>query len=135
MTVVSAAPGTRLAPYRVAALGATAVSADVAFDPVHRHVPLCPFHAITGAWCPLCGGLRAVDSLAHLNLTAALHDNLVLVALLPVVAVWWTNWALRSRVDRRPVRLSGRYVVAFVALAVVFTVVRNLPFAGGLRPT
>ena len=135
MTVVDAARGTRLAPYRVAALGASAVSADVAFDPVHRHVPLCPFHAITGAWCPLCGGLRAVDSLAHLNVTAALHDNLLFVAVLPIVAIWWTNWALRTRAARRPVRLSGRYVVALVVLAVVFTVVRNLPFATGLRPT
>jgi len=124
----------RHTPYRVAAAAGAALAADVAFDPVHRHVPLCPFHTVTGLWCPLCGGLRAADSLAHLQVMTALHDNAVFVLALPLIALWWVDWAVRSR-SGRPPRTQPRYAVtALVLVAVAFTVLRNLPFAHALRP-
>lgn len=120
-------------PYRVAALAAAALAVDIAFDPVHRHVPLCPFHSVTGLWCPLCGGLRAADSLAHLQVTSALHDNAVFVLALPLVALWWVDWVVRSR-SGRPMRAQPRYAgTVLIVLAVAFTVLRNLPFAQTLR--
>jgi hypothetical protein len=120
-------------PLGIAAAAAVALAADVAFDPVHRHVPMCPFHAVTGWWCPLCGGLRAADSLAHLNITTALHDNVLFVAALPFVALWWLDWLIGSRIGRRPRHLAHLLPVA-VALAVLFWITRNLPFAAALRP-
>jgi hypothetical protein len=122
------------APFAAAALAAVALLADVAFDPAHRHVPLCPFHATTGWWCPLCGGLRAADALAHLDLRAARHDNLLLVLALPVVVAWWVGWVARARAGRPRRGLPAGGIVAVVALGVAFTVVRNLPFATALRP-
>jgi hypothetical protein len=140
MSAVQTPPSTRLVaaasrtPYRAATLAGAALVADVAFDPIHRHVPLCPFHAVTGWWCPLCGGLRAADSLAHLNVMAALHDNAVFLLALPIVAVWWLDWVLRSRAGK-PSRALPRYTAAAaVIVAVAFTVLRNLPFAHALRP-
>jgi hypothetical protein len=114
-----------------AAAAGAALLADVAFDPAHRHVPLCPFHALTGGWCPLCGGLRAADALAHLQWRAALHDNVVFVLALPLIALWWVRWVR----DGRPSHRLGRgAVVAIVLVGVAFTIVRNLPFAHALRP-
>jgi hypothetical protein len=49
-----------------------AVAAVAAVDPDRRDIPLCPLHAMTGLLCPLCGGLRAVNHLAHGHLGAAL---------------------------------------------------------------
>lgn len=48
---------------------------------------LCPFHRITGLYCPGCGGTRSMIALLHGHLFEAFHDNpasplLVLVALL-----------------------------------------------------
>jgi len=127
---VTIASATRArAPYRVAALGLAAAVADVAFDPVHRHVPLCPFHAVTGWWCPLCGGLRAADSLVHGHIGAALHYNVLFVAALPLVLFWWLDWMRTGRVRRLP----RAAIVALIAIAVAFTVLRNLPFAATLR--
>lgn len=117
--------------YRVAALALLAVAADVAFDPMHRHVPLCPFHALTGWQCPLCGGLRAVAELAHGRPAAALRDNLLVVAAVPVVAALWLCWARTGRAGRRWPRAA---TVAIIALAVAFTVLRNLPSFALLRP-
>src|SRR5262249_58881390 len=92
VTVTSASATRARAPCRVAALGLAAAVADVAFDPVHRHVPLCPFHPVTGWWCPLCGGLRAADSLVHGHIGAALHYNGLFVAPLPPVLFWGVGW-------------------------------------------
>jgi hypothetical protein len=112
-----------------------ATLADVAFDPSHRHIPLCPFHAVTGWWCPLCGGLRAADALVHGRFATAVHDNVLLVLTLPIVAWLWTVWLCRSRAGRSGSVLGRSALVAVVAVLVAFTVLRNLPFAGALRPT
>ena len=123
----------RTAPVRVAlALGA-ALAADVAFDPHQRHVPLCPLHAVTGLWCPLCGGLRAADSLAHGRVLTALHENALFVTSLPVLFACWVYWLVQSSSGRGRALPLGRFVPVLIAVAVVFTVVRNLPFVPGLR--
>jgi hypothetical protein len=97
--------------------------------------PTCPFHAITGLWCPGCGGLRAVHDLTHGHLTVALHENVLVVLLGPSLAVWWLIARLR-RTDDRPVRLllSARGTLAVALLLAVFTLVRNLPFGTPLAP-
>jgi hypothetical protein len=120
--------------YRLAAIGLTAVAADVALDPEHRHVPLCPFHAMTGGQCPLCGGLRAVDALVHGRLVSALHDNLLVVAAVPVAVMLWLVWLVQARTGRTGPAWPRAATVAVIALGLCFTVVRNLPFASGLRP-
>jgi hypothetical protein len=60
------------------------------------HVPgawgFCPFLALTGRPCPLCGGLRAVYDLAHGRPLDAISSNLVVGAALVagvVVLPWW----------------------------------------------
>lgn len=121
-------------PARVAVLAAAGVAADVAFDPTHRHVPLCPLHSATGAWCPFCGGLRAVDALAHGDMMSALRANLIIVAAVPILLALWVDWLHRRRSGRPPRRASrATWLAVFVACA-VFTIVRNLPVAAALHP-
>ena len=110
-----------------------ALAADVAFDPVHRHVPLGPLHASTGLWCPLCGALRAADSLARGHLGTAVHDNLLLVAALPFAMLWWLDNATRARRGLAPRPLPRTAVAAVCLLAIVFAVVRNTPWGHALR--
>jgi hypothetical protein len=97
--------------------------------------PTCPFHAMTGLWCPGCGGLRAVHDLTHGHLGLALHENVLVVLLAPSLALWWLIARLR-RTDGRPVRLvlSARGTLAVVVLLAVFTFVRNLPIGAALAP-
>jgi hypothetical protein len=118
-----------------AALGVLAATAVVAVvDPNTTHVPLCPFHAATGWWCPLCGGLRAVYALTHGHLSTALHDNLLFVLMSPVLVALWADWAYRTSAGRPTRRLPRAAWPVLAGVAVVFTVLRNMPGLGWLAP-
>ncbi len=98
----------------------------------------CPLHTVTGLWCPFCGGLRCVAALTHGDVAAALSFNVVVVALLPVVAGLWL-WALvaAARGATAPPRITNRGWVVLLAVLLVFTVWRNvpaLPLAAYLAP-
>jgi hypothetical protein len=131
----------RLSNPRVSALVSGAVLALLVgllavVDPhTPGHYPTCPFHALTGLWCPGCGGLRAVHDLTQGNLVTALHENVLVVLLGPALAVWWLI-ARHRRTAGRPITLvlTLRGTVWVVLLLTVFTVVRNLPFGAGLAP-
>jgi hypothetical protein len=124
----------RRAPYWFAATIATVVVADQALDPTRNHVPLCPFHAITGLNCPFCGSLRAAYSLSHGRLVAAAHDNALLLLALPLLAAFWIDWAFRARRGELRRRVPRAAVVAVVITAVAFAVLRNLPDGRALNP-
>lgn len=109
---------------------------DVVLDPSRVDLPLCPLHAATGLWCPLCGSLRAVHALAFGRLSSALSDNALLVAALPVAGL---ALALRrrggARCRRAGARASGRLAGwAIAAVCTAFTVIRNLPAGTSLHP-
>ena len=56
------------------------------FDPATSGIfPPCPFHYLTGLYCPGCGSLRAIHHLLHGNLQAAWAMNPLAVLLLPFV--------------------------------------------------
>lgn len=83
---------------------------------------------------PTLRGLRCVQALSRFESSAALHDNILFLGALPVFAVYWLDWLARTSAgkSRRPVPRVP--VVALLAIAAVFAVVRNLPFAAVLRP-
>lgn len=60
--------------------------------------------------------------LLHGNLSAAVVDNVFLLVGLPLLALW-TLW--RARRGQRP--FTATVVIVIAGLAVVWTVVRNLP--------
>jgi hypothetical protein len=119
---------------------APAISAGVALagaaglyfvNPNTTHVPLCPLHAMTGLWCPLCGATRATYALLHGQFGTALHDNALYVLGLPLLALLWWRW-WHPEPGRRG---AGRGLSwAVVAIALVFGVVRNLPVGSWLAP-
>lgn len=93
-----------LAPAAVAAGAALAGAALVVRSP---HVPgswaFCPFLALTGHPCPLCGGLRSVHDLLTGDLPGALSQNAAVTAALPLAAILWVVWVVR-RMQGRPAR-------------------------------
>lgn len=112
----------------VAVLGVCA--ALFVFNPAeHAFYPRCFFHQVTGLHCPGCGGLRAVHQLLHGRLLTALHLNGLAVLSLPVFAGFmWREIAGRRR------GIRGWWIWGFVAIMVVFTLLRNLPVFAFLAP-
>jgi hypothetical protein len=126
-----------IGPLGAAGAGAAAVALLHVWDP-HRPgaYGVCPFHALTGWWCPGCGGLRGVNDLTDGHVAAALHSNVLLLPLAVVAAVVWVRWC-RMRLTGRPgtpFTLSTRAGTMILVLMAVFTVVRNTPWGHWLSP-
>jgi hypothetical protein len=101
----------------------------------------CPFYALTGLYCPGCGGLRAVNDLTNGDVGAAVSSNLLFVALIPVIVVLWLRWTDRAwrgasaPAERERFGVSvGVWVTVFAVVLAVFGVLRNLPMGSWLAP-
>jgi len=98
------------------------------------HYPVCPLKSMTGLDCPGCGGLRCVHALVRGDFRTAVDQNLIAAIAVPLIglALLFAVLApdsLRRRISWRP----GRVLVwAFVAVVLVFTVLRNTPWGGWL---
>ena len=97
---------------------------------------LCPSAAM-GVYCPGCGGLRAVNDLTNGDVGAALSSNVLVTLMIPVAMVLLGIWAV-DRWQGRSRHLSWHRlrpaVIAFVVVAVVFTVLRNTAMGAWLAP-
>ena len=98
------------------------------------HYPTCPLLALTGIYCPFCGGLRAVHDLVHLDLAGALARNPLAVIGLPVVALLWLLWAQQAFTGRQLIATKPWWGWTAVVVLAVFMVARNLPGATWLSP-
>lgn len=90
----------------------------------------CPTKLLTDLDCPLCGGLRAVNDLTHLDLGAALSSNIVLVLAIPLIVLFWGRRLVacwRGGDAMRPLVIPPWAWIAGLAALTVFTVARNLP--------
>lgn len=88
----------------------------------------CPVVMVLGAWCPACGGLRAVHELAGGDVAAAWSMNAPVVALLPVLTVAWALWLVSGLRGRSvPLRAPALLAWVFLAGAVAFGALRNVP--------
>ena len=94
---------------------AAAAALVAAFDPATTWwFPSCPFHALTGWLCPLCGSLRAVHALLQGSPAAALTLN-------PLTVTGLGAW-LAARERTTSFVFSARGVTVLVA----FGLLRNL---------
>jgi len=93
-------------------------------DPHHADslYPPCPFKALTGWNCPLCGGLRMTHDALHGDLVAGINDNAFALVGIPVLAVWIL---FRRRRRREPLPIPA--VLTITLVAALWTVLRNLP--------
>ena len=106
------------------------------FNPsTHHFYPECQFHRLTGLNCPGCGMTRAVYALLHGHLLRAVHDNALLIGGLSWLGVraGWFAWNQR-RGRRNGEFFPAKYLWLLLVVAVVFTVLRNLPAFSFLSP-
>ncbi|HEX4470456.1 MAG TPA: DUF2752 domain-containing protein [Nocardioides sp.] len=113
---------------------ATLAAATLALHVRDPHVThswgVCPLYALTGIYCPGCGGLRGVNDLTNGHLGQAASSNLLLVLAIPFALVAFARWSYGAWSGREvtPVpALPSGVKTGLIVLVVVFTVARNLP--------
>lgn len=119
-------------PRRILAAGAAmalCVAVYFCYDPsVAAFFPPCPFHWLTGLYCPGCGSQRAFHALLHGRLLEAASDNLLALLFLPLLVYGAVVYAATAG-TRGPVLFYRPWFGRLVLLAVItFGLLRNLPW-------
>jgi hypothetical protein len=117
------------------ALGVAVTTVALANPFKHHLAPACPLHALTGLYCPFCGGTRATWAAAHLHFGLMLHEDALYPAII-VAALWgWLAWLGRATGRWHLPALRGRaFDVTAAVVLVTFMVLRNVPGLGLAPP-
>jgi hypothetical protein len=100
-----------------------------AFPLYQQFFPKCLFHEFTGLYCPGCGSQRAFAALLNGDIIAALHDNFLVMLLLPfliyVAVIFFINTFREKRIYTKIFNsfLSPRFILVLV---IVFFILRNI---------
>lgn len=92
--------------------------------------PRCPFHLVTGLYCPGCGSQRAFSSLLHGQMGQALHYNVLFVLALPFLLYSAGILLINSFTGRHLVQkifYSTLFVRILLVTVLLFWVCRNIP--------
>lgn len=99
--------------------------------------PPCLILKLTGFFCPGCGGQRMILALLRGDFAGAFHYNPFLFFFLPLAGAYCV-WEAARYIRKKPPLYNRRGFLAAAAviavLAVIFTVLRNLPGFGFLGP-
>ncbi|WP_405094892.1 DUF2752 domain-containing protein [Micromonospora sp. NBC_01412] len=93
--------------------------------------PSCLLKLTTGLDCPGCGGTRALWYVLHGDVPAAARHHFLFVFALPFLTYLFVAWAGKQAFGWRlpEPQISSKLIGGFLALWLVFSVARNLPWA------
>ncbi len=97
----------------------------------------CMFHQITGFYCSGCGASRALRSILHFDFYQALRYNAIFTLCLPLFTVYFTSLSfsyIRFGKDRISEKISMKIIYIFVAAALIYGILRNVPAFSFLAP-
>src|SRR3954468_10862868 len=92
VTLRSRAERMRAPLLTIGGLAAATLALHVRDPHVSHSWGVCPLYALTGLYCPGCGGLRGVNDLTNGHVGQAASSNLLLVLALPFVVIVFVRW-------------------------------------------
>lgn len=110
-----------------------ALSVGLVFFVIYRANPQeqpflpCLFYQFTGLYCAGCGITRGINALLHGHVLQAFRFNALFFLGAPIAGYFLLAWLLPHRLPLP--RREKPWLVAFVVSILVFTILRNLPFA------
>ena len=89
----------------------------------------CPFHLLTGLYCPGCGSLRSLHSLAQGNVIRAFNYNPFTILSLPFLIYSFAAFTYRgiSGKELKRIFVKPIYIWLLLVFIIVFWVLRNIP--------
>lgn len=126
----NAMSGQRLKAWALVGIGMTAAYMLYTFNPASSvlYVP-CPFHKLTGFYCPGCGSLRAIHHLLHGDVVIAFRLNPLMVLLLPFLGYSFFVYVM-GNIRRRPLPplvVPAIAIWVFLGVVLLFWAMRNIP--------
>lgn len=91
----------------------------------------CPFHAITGLYCPGCGVTRMLFSIMTLNFYQAFRFNPLLFILL----ILYIAFIIERLIRKKDLKVPDRIALVLLVILIVFGILRNIPALSFLEPT
>lgn len=98
----------------------------------------CPFHVLTGFYCPGCGITRCLFSLFHGDIKQAFFYNMLVFLYLPFLLFYFCYQCYIYILDKRDVFLTKipKWILySLLFLTILFGVLRNVPYFSFLAPT
>lgn len=98
----------------------------------------CMLYQITGFYCSGCGSSRALRSILHFDFYQALRYNAIFTLGLPLLGAYFGALAvsyIRFGKDKISGKIPMNLVWIFIAAALVYGVLRNIPVLSFLAPT
>lgn len=117
-------------------LAASAAYVGLVTPGAGRTIP-CPFHAVTGLWCPGCGMTRAVHHLLRGDPVTAISFNVFVPLVVIGTAIGWWSWLAGRAWDRPvrwPARIDARWWIGLFGVFLAYGVLRNLTAFSALAP-
>lgn len=120
------------APWGALAVAGAAWAAVAVARPGDGGPVWCPWRAVTGLDCPFCGATRAMASLGHGDVVAALdHNALLVLVVLPMAALGWALWVARARAGQPLPQISNRALTLGLLVVGMWWVLRlAVPWLG-----
>ena len=115
----------------VSSAGILVLSLLFFFNPENSPWELCFSRKIFHFYCAGCGATRATYALLHGNLSTAIHYNPVYtLILIPAFLYLWIALGFKIfRPNRSRLPIPGfQWCVALLALLILYSLLRNLPF-------
>lgn len=100
------------------------------FDPADSNAfPPCPFHKLTGFYCPGCGSLRAVHQIIHGNIIAAFRLNPLAMILAPFLMYAFIR-QLTGTLLTKPLPqpfIRPLWIWILLGIIILYWIARNIP--------
>lgn len=95
------------------------------FNPAENLFPSCPFHTITGLYCPGCGSQRALHNLLHFNPGGVISNNILVFPALMIILYHGLYSIIKPKHTNILYLKNTPWIILIVIL--LFWVLRNIP--------
>ena len=112
----------------VSAIVIAGIASYSTFDPsTVRFFPRCTFLTLTGLKCPGCGTQRAIHALLHGNFLEAVRFNAMMVASVPLLALYGYAEIVRKSKPRFYNKVNSTPIILTIfVLVVLWWILRNV---------
>ena len=90
--------------------------------------PKCPFHSLTGLYCPGCGSQRAIHQILHGHITESLKHNFLIILLTFVLGYQLVLFLLTKGFNKNFNNIfhNPKATYTILVLVILYWILRNI---------